>query len=83
MVQFLSADMESYGGKLLWSGTINSLALIMLIWVYFYTLSHEEEEKMLASALTQVFTSSMTATDTVADEVVITPDAPVVEESEF
>eukprot|EP00531_Pseudo-nitzschia_arenysensis_P016380 CAMPEP_0116129818 /NCGR_PEP_ID=MMETSP0329-20121206/8124_1 /TAXON_ID=697910 /ORGANISM="Pseudo-nitzschia arenysensis, Strain B593" /LENGTH=156 /DNA_ID=CAMNT_0003624105 /DNA_START=109 /DNA_END=579 /DNA_ORIENTATION=- len=47
---FLSADPESYGIKLLFSGLFQALALAVVIWTYFYTAAHEQEEAVFAAA---------------------------------
>ena len=74
---FLGASHESYGSKLFFSGVIQGLALAILIWVYYYTESHEQGESALALALGKAFT----------DEEVISPnvmdDTPIAEQSEF
>lgn len=74
---FLGADQESYGSKLLFSGIVQGLALAMLIWIYFYTDQHSEDEAVFTSAYSTFLT----------EEVVISPvtvDIPEVpEESEF
>ena len=48
---FLGADTESYGTKVYFSGVVNGVALLMLLWVYFHTLDRAEEEKLLSGVL--------------------------------
>ena len=48
---YLGADSESYGSKIFFSGVINSFALMLLIWIYFYTVQHSDEEAKIADAL--------------------------------
>ena len=50
----LQADNESYGGKLFFAGLPNAMALVLLIWIYYYTLNHEEEEQKLAGLLSDL-----------------------------
>ena len=47
---FLAADQESYGTKLYFSGLFQGLALAVIIWVYFYTAAHEQEEAAFVAA---------------------------------
>lgn len=73
----LVADQDSYGSKLIFSGIIQSFALALLTWIYFYTESHAQDEAVFASAFSKLL----------ADEEVISPeifhDTGVLEESEF
>lgn len=79
----LQADSDSYGGKLLFSGLFNSMALVLLIWIYYYTLHHEEEEQKLTSLLADIAAKVITDDDgaTDGDEGAYVP--PVVDEPEF
>ncbi|CAB9511460.1 expressed unknown protein [Seminavis robusta] len=76
----LQADSESYKGSLVFSGVMNAMALVALIWIYFYTLNHPEEEATLQSLVSLV-------TDAAGgdDEAYEGDPAPVppMEESEF
>ena len=74
--------MESYGGKVYFSGVINSLALLLLIWVYFNTVSHEEDEGKLASALASAVQATF-GTDQSNGEATVESAPPVPEDSEF
>jgi len=51
---FLAADQESYGTKLYFSGIAQGLALAMLIWIYFYTESHAQDEAVFAAAFSKL-----------------------------
>jgi hypothetical protein len=51
---FLAADQESYGTKLYFSGIPQALALAMLIWIYFYTESHAQDEAAFVSAFSKL-----------------------------
>jgi hypothetical protein len=82
-IQYLGADSESYGTKLFFSGVVNSLALLLLIWIYFFTLDHADDEKTLISALADVIVGSMANNDTSTEDMPIAADAPIVEDSEF
>jgi hypothetical protein len=75
---YLGANIDSFGSKILLSGTVNAIGLFLLIWVYCYTSEHEEEEKTIISALLAAVGSSNTS-DSSADPVV--PD--VTSEAEF
>ena len=62
---------------------MNSIALLLLIWIYFYTIEHEEDEKALAAALAQSLVGSMSDAST-ADDIPVVGDTPdIVEDSEF
>jgi hypothetical protein len=83
---FLGADGDSYGTKIYVSGVANSLGLMLLIWIYFHTLEHEGDEKMLAFALRNALSGSMDTSDeagTDYDGIVVDEPVVVIEESEF
>uniref|UniRef100_A0A7S0F4L3 Uncharacterized protein n=1 Tax=Craspedostauros australis TaxID=1486917 RepID=A0A7S0F4L3_9STRA len=48
---FLGVADESYGNKILFGGVFNALALMLLVWTYFYTTEHATEEAAFAQAL--------------------------------
>jgi hypothetical protein len=48
---YLGVDSESFGMKLIFSGTFNALALCMLIWLYLYTAANEEDGLRMAALL--------------------------------
>ena len=48
---FLGTDQASYDNQLLFSGLLSSLALMLLIWTYLYTLEHDADAQLLASIL--------------------------------
>jgi hypothetical protein len=58
---YLGANIDSFGSKILLSGTVNAIGLFLLIWIYCYTLEHEEEEKTIISALLAGVGSSNTS----------------------
>ena len=76
---YLGADQESFGTKIYFGGVANSLALMLLIWVYFYTAEHADDELKLADALVAVVKNITIAEDGAAVE----EASPIVEESEF
>ena len=76
---FLMADIESYGSKILFSGVLNAICLLLLIWMYFYTLEHEDDEKLIVSALLGAMSSDSAASDGNP----IVSDASTAEDSEF
>uniref|UniRef100_A0A6U3V0M2 Uncharacterized protein n=1 Tax=Ditylum brightwellii TaxID=49249 RepID=A0A6U3V0M2_9STRA len=78
---FLSADVDSYK-SLNFVGVANAMGLMLLVWIYFFTLTHEEEEAAFAASIKtvveQIVTSSsedgeFDGADAVAGEDVI-PD---------
>lgn len=81
----LGVDHDKYDNKIFFAGVVNSLALLILIWTYLYTLEHESDEKILASALANLVGSAMGGEDvTFSDEAGLgASQQPVVEESEF
>jgi hypothetical protein len=79
----LGANSESYGTKLLFSGVANSFALLLLIWIYFFTLEHADDEKTLVSALADIVVGSMANNNTSTEDMPIAADEPIVEDSEF
>jgi len=74
---FLGADQDSYGSKLYFSGIVQGLALALLIWIYFYTESHPEDEAVFASAFSKLLTDEVVISPVVGEE----PQIP--QESEF
>lgn len=87
----LQADSDSYGGKLLFAGLANAMALVLLIWIYYYTWVHEAEEETLRQLLSvyqasQPVDSSIDGNpaDVGADAgAAVPPPTPPMEESEF
>jgi len=53
---FLGVDQDSYGSKLYFSGIVQGLALAVLIWIYFYTESHAEDEAAFALEFSKLLT---------------------------
>lgn len=76
---YLGADQESFGTKIYFGGVANSLALMLLIWVYFYTVEHADDELKLSDALVAVVKNITMAEDGAAVE----EASPIMEESEF
>ena len=75
----MGADQESFGTKIYFGGVANSLALMLLIWVYFYTVEHADDELKLSDALVAVVKNITMAEDGAAVE----EASPIMEESEF
>ena len=48
---YLGANTDSYGSQILTAGTFNALALLLLIWIWFYTAQHESEENAIIASL--------------------------------
>jgi hypothetical protein len=81
---YLGADSDSYDTKIFFSGVINSVALLLLIWTYFYTLEHAEDEAKFSAALANAVTGAVNAAVNGSDDgITMTVSEPVVEESEF
>ena len=78
---FLGTDAEAYGTQIIFSGTLQAVALAVLIWIYFYTAQMEEQELRLADLL---IAPSGDAVGGEHDQIVVETIAlPVVEEDEF
>lgn len=71
---YLGANIDSYGSKILLSGTFNAMAFLLLIWIYFYTSEHEAEEKTIIGTLLAGIELS-SETDTASGETAVPPDA--------
>jgi hypothetical protein len=85
-ITYLRVDQESYGAKLLFAGVPQGMALVMLIWIYLYTVSHEADEMAFATAIGSV--SSADDSDGTEGSSSSPPTDPVqsttpMEESEF
>lgn len=50
---YLNVDTDSYK-NLNFAGVINGMATMILVWVIFFTMLHEDEEKILSNALLKV-----------------------------
>jgi len=48
---YLMAPAGVFPGKTVFAGSFQALALFLLIWIYFYTLLHEDDEMKLAAML--------------------------------
>jgi len=46
-----SSSSSSFGSQIGFAGTANALALTLLIWIYFFTAQHEDDERKLTSLL--------------------------------
>jgi hypothetical protein len=55
---FLGADNESYGAKVIFGGVLQSVSLMFLIWIYFYTKAHEADELKLGELLAVMNTAA-------------------------
>ena len=64
---FLSADQESYGIKLLFSGLFQALAVAVVIWTYCYTAAHEKEDAAFAAAFGNILAAAG-AGDAIAED---------------
>eukprot|EP00550_Attheya_septentrionalis_P009746 CAMPEP_0198282020 /NCGR_PEP_ID=MMETSP1449-20131203/1895_1 /TAXON_ID=420275 /ORGANISM="Attheya septentrionalis, Strain CCMP2084" /LENGTH=155 /DNA_ID=CAMNT_0043978089 /DNA_START=161 /DNA_END=628 /DNA_ORIENTATION=- len=50
MSSFLNVQTDSYA-SINFAGVPNALALMLLIWIIFFTMAHEEEESLLSASL--------------------------------
>lgn len=50
-ITYLRVDQESYGAKLMFAGVPQGIAVVLLIWIWVYTSSHEADEMVFAAAL--------------------------------
>jgi hypothetical protein len=50
-ITYLRVDKESHGAKLLFAGVPQGIAVVLLIWIWVYTSSHEADEMVFAAAL--------------------------------
>mmetsp|Transcript_18475 Transcript_18475/g.32600 ORF Transcript_18475/g.32600 Transcript_18475/m.32600 type:complete len:162 (+) Transcript_18475:172-657(+) len=57
---YLGANQEAYGTKLLFGGAMQGIGLVLLIWIYFYTEAHAEDEAAFVSAYEKLAANSMT-----------------------
>uniref|UniRef100_A0A7R9W4I5 Uncharacterized protein n=1 Tax=Pseudictyota dubia TaxID=2749911 RepID=A0A7R9W4I5_9STRA len=78
--QYLDADTDSYK-SINFAGIPNALALMILVWLYFFTLAHEDEENALRSAVTQVVESVVEADEGSVEDA--GEAQPVTDETEF
>jgi len=79
---YLGVDQASYKSSILFAGVLNSLALMLLIWIYIYTANHESDVAALASILSSVTGAGEDPiTDATGSYETIPP--PVAEETEF
>ena len=51
---YLNADLDSFKGRLNFTGLINGVSLAILIWILAFTWVHDKEEMILNQALIQV-----------------------------
>jgi len=82
----LQADSDSYGGKVIFAGLANALALVTLMWIYFYTLEHASEEEKLNTLLALARAAKgadMVDGDVAAEGQETASSVPPMEESEF
>lgn len=49
-----SSSSSSFGSQIVFAGTMNALALTLLLWIYFFTAQHEDDERKLASLLVAI-----------------------------
>jgi hypothetical protein len=78
---FLGADNESYGTKIFFGGVANSMALLMLIWIYFYTMRHEEDEAKISEAIISLL--NITGSDGASGELPFVESGAAVADAEF
>mmetsp|Transcript_15127 Transcript_15127/g.21425 ORF Transcript_15127/g.21425 Transcript_15127/m.21425 type:complete len:161 (-) Transcript_15127:80-562(-) len=91
---YLNADTESYP-NLTFAGVPNAMALLLLIWIYFYTAEYSDDESQMAAAFAMVQNmaneqssstddiSSGDATMGGAEDTTTSPPIPAADEQEF
>jgi hypothetical protein len=77
---YLRTDADQFRSSLLFSGVVPSIALTLLIWIYFYTQHHEAEAAKLSSMLLLSAIASLDG-DSIQSEDVTTISG--VEDAEF
>ena len=82
---FLFVEQGQFDTQIIFSGTFNALALFLLIWIYFFTAEHVEDEARLAALLISASIPDGEATPdlTVSDSGNVVQDVPPLEEPEF
>ena len=80
---FLFVEQGHFDTQIIFSGTFNALALFLLIWIYYFTAEHTEEEARLAALLISASIPDSDATSDLSDAGKVAPDVPPVEEPEF
>jgi hypothetical protein len=75
---YLGATQEEYGTKLIYGGVPQGIALVLLIWLYFYTEFHVADEAALKAAFSKLAESQ--AVDPIVDS---STESPGGAESEF
>lgn len=61
-----SSSSSSFGSQIVFAGTVNALALTLLLWIYFFTAQHDDDERTLTSLLvTAVSNENDAATTTI------------------
>ena len=76
---YLNAETDTYK-NLNFAGVTNGIAIMVLVWLTFFTMLHEKEESVLAEAFTTVIKE--TATGVIGEDISDGVDT-VIEESEF
>ncbi len=80
---FLGADQEAYDNKIIFSGVLSSVALMLLIWTYMYSLEKEADAQVLASILFGMTAGEGDLTADGSDSEGLGSVPPVTQESEF
>ena len=68
---YLGVEADAFGGKIIFSGLLNGGALVLLLWIYFFTASHETQERQLSELLAAAGMSADTVVET-AEPVTVT-----------
>jgi hypothetical protein len=56
---YLGANQEAFGTKLLFGGVVQGFALSMLIWIYFFTEFHADDEAAFVSVFSNLMMNSI------------------------
>ncbi len=70
---YLMANVDSYK-NLRFVGVVNGVAIMLLIWITFFTWAHSEEETSLQKVLSDAMISSSEDADPVVEETTIDAD---------
>ena len=82
---FLYVEQGHFDTQIIFSGTFHALAVCLLIWIYFFTAQHTEEEDRLAALLisTSIPDQDVPASVDRLVESNVDADVPLMEEPEF
>jgi hypothetical protein len=81
---FLGAESGHFESQVIFSGTLNAVALCLLIWIYFFAAEHTDQERRLADLLISMsIPGGDDASGVLNDGITFQQNLPVMEEPEF